>query len=207
MKTDTGQRTEEQDWVERRVRAVESHYTAFMALQEIGVDMIEEHTSQQVFCPFHDNKNTPAARYYSSSGRKPAHFWCFKCKDRLGGIGVYAKSKNIKFMDALSALEKRFKVKVPRRPESSPIAHIEKDSGYESQAWADVPRFLGILEKKLSRIRDKSGISEYVRLCRLIDAIEWDFNLIGKANADMIKAMMKASSMMDVIANLEDPLA
>jgi hypothetical protein len=200
------ERTEDQEWVDRRVAEVGRAYTAYQALTEAGVEIPDEASSFSVFCPFHDNKRTAAARYYASSGRAPPHFWCWVCKLRLEGVGLYARLKGVGFMEGLTALERRFRISVPRKPEGSPIVPTERNSAYVSQAWADVPRFLVILEGKLREVRPKSGIVEYVKYCRLLDAVQWDFDVTGVATPDMAAALAKVACMMDDVMMAGDPL-
>lgn len=202
------ERTEDQEWVDRRVTEVGRAYNAYQALVEFGVEMADESSSQQVPCPLpgHGPDNRPSSRYYSASGRNPSHFYCFKEKLRLDGIGLYAHLKGMKFMEALSALERRFGVKVPKRPEGVPIAPSDRGDGYVSEAWGDVPRVLVILEGKLKRLRDKCGMAEYVKYCRLMDAVQWDFDVLGKPTPEMVAVLMKAAAAMDDAAVRDDSL-
>ena len=109
-------------------------------------------------------------------------------------------------MEALSALERRFGVKVPKRPEGVPIAPSDRGDGYVSEAWGDVPRVLVILEGKLKRLRDKCGMAEYVKYCRLLDAVQWDFDVLGKPTPEMVAVLMKAAAAMDDAAVRDDSL-
>lgn len=189
--------TAQKQWFNRRVEAVTAVYSAYMALIENGVEIPDESTSVQIFCPFHDNKNTPAARYYSSSGREKSHFFCFKCKINLNGIGLFARFHNLKFTDALSKLERRFHIVVPKLEE--PILDVFKDKGenYKSEAWLDIPRHLAILEKKLSRTRSVAPFVDYVKICRVLDRVAWDFDKTGTPTKDMIIILKKASEKLD----------
>lgn len=190
-------KTEEQEWIQRRVSELGKHYTAFQALTDYGIEIPDEDTSYQILCPFHGDKNNPSARYYAPSGINHGHFWCFKCKIRLDGVGLYSKLNGKKFLDALSELERKYSVVVPKRPEFVGINPSDRNSGYVSDAWSDIPRFLEILEKKLIRNKKKSIFIEYVKVCRLLDNIRWDFNKSGKASSDMVAALHKASDFID----------
>lgn len=201
------QKTEEQEWIERRVREVGRAYNAYSALTEFGVELQDESTSQQIFCPFHDNKRTPAARYYAPSGRHQSHFWCFKCHTRLDGVGLYSKFKGVGFMEALSAIEKRFGISTPKRPEFIGINPSDRGSDYVSEAWGDVPRLISILEGKLGKTRDLCSLHEYVKFCRLMDAVLWDYDVLGRSTPEMTSALMRAGSMMDEIMSRENLIA
>lgn len=198
-------RTEEQEWIERRVQAVNEKFPVFTALQELGIDMVDEATDQQIQCPFpnHGPDNRPSTRYYASHGRKTGHVWCFKEKIRAETVNLIAITKGIGFMEALSSLERRFGIITPKRPDS-PIRAIERGENYTSESWSDVPRFLSVLESKLLRVKPKCSINEFVKFCRLIDAIQWDFDLSGKPSQEMVNALLKLSGLMDDISSRED---
>lgn len=190
-------KTSKQEWIDKRIEEVNRHYSAFDALIENGVEIVDELASQQLFCPFHENTRTPAARYYASSG-KDSHFYCWGCKTRLNGIGLFAKFKGIQFMEALSRLERRYSIDIPEIPEFQEIEISGRNHTYKSVAWADVNRVTEILESKLLRLRNKIGFTEYVKFCRFIDRIVWDFESNDrKITEEMNQALKKAMSMMD----------
>lgn len=199
--------TSEKEWVQRRVSAVSKRYSAYQALTDNGVEILDEATSIQLFCPFHDNKHTPAARYYAASGNNDGHFYCFSCKIRLDGIGLFSRFNNIPWFEALSKLEKKFGINIPKVDLTSPIAIVDRGEGYKSSARSDIPRMLTLLESKLTRCRSKASLPEYVRVCRVLDEIEWNFDISGKADENMITSISRAEDLMnDVMNRPEDPL-
>ena len=190
------------EWISRRINAVRSVYTAYQCLCEngLGNDIPDEHTATQIKCPIHGVDNNPSARYYPRSGNRHDHFFCFRCKLNLDSIGLFAKFKGIRFMDALSDLEKRFRVQIPRRPEGPEIVEpTDRGASYVSDKWSDVPRVLVILETKLLRIRDRCSMSDYVKFCRLLDAVSWDYDKAQKATPEMTAALKKTMDKMDDI--------
>lgn len=195
-------KTLDQEWVRERIKAVSERYDAFDALVESGIELAERDFTVQISCPFpeHGPDNTPSARYYAADGSDRAHFYCFKCRIRLDGIGLLAKMRGIEFMRALSELERRFGIKVPRRPDVS--IGVPTDKGSTSEAWGDVPRVLNHLEKKLSRVRNKASMLEYVKWCRVIDAVRWDLDHNGgKSTPDMVAVLMKLKTVMDGVGD------
>lgn len=190
-----------QEWMQRRAEAVERMYGAYDVLTEHGVEISERGTNQQVLCPFHNEKN-PSARYYGATGKE--HFHCFGCKAHGSAIGLYARFENLKFGEALSKLEKRFGIKTPKRPEDAVReSSVEKNSKYESEAWGDVPRVLEMLEKKLMRLRDRVAMHDFVRFCRVIDTVRWDYEHNScKATQPMIDILIKLRKIMDDSINV-----
>jgi len=199
-------KTEQQEWTNRRISEVNKFYSAYNALVEKGIELLDESTSLQILCPFHDDKNKPSARYYAASGNKASHFYCFKCKDRLDGIALHSRFNSNKYYESLSALEKRFGIKVPKKPDNVHIPLVERTAGYKSSAWNDVPRFLEILENKLIRNRHKATLPEYIKVNRMMDAIRWDHNVTGSSTPEMISSLEKASRFIDSFFVVEELL-
>ena len=192
-------RTADQEWVKERIRAVSERFDAFDALIEHGIELLERETTTQIQCPLpgHGPDNRPSARYYATAGSDLAHFYCFKCKERLDGIGLTAKLRGMEFMRALSELERRFGIKTPRRPDVSIGLPADKSGMYESEAWADIPRVVAMLEAKLSRMREKVALLDYVKWCRVLDAVQWDLDHGIVAMPQMLSVLMKLKSIMD----------
>jgi hypothetical protein len=192
-------RTADQEWVKERIKAVSERYDVFDALIECGVELGERDMTTQIQCPLpgHGPDNRPSARYYAADGSGPAHFYCFKCKINHNGISMMAALRGMEFMRALAELEHRFSIKTPRRPEVSIGVPEDKSGAYESEAWADVPRVLAMLETKLVRLRDKTALLDYVKWCRVIDAVRWDLDHCGGvANPNMVSVLMKLKIIM-----------
>lgn len=201
--TDTKIKTEFQEWIGRRVESVRKKYTAYQCLIENGFGDVlgDEASAIQISCPLpeHGPDKRPSARYYPSDGRRPYdNVHCFKCKAHLDSINLYARLKGQKFIDALSTLERRFGIKVPRKPEPTPIAApIDRDSNFVSEKWSDIPAVLLVLENKLKRIRDRCSMIDYIKFCRVIDAVRWDFDRIQKVTPEMANILSRSMQLMD----------
>lgn len=194
--------TVHQDWIRRRKQAVLERYSAFDALVEFGHggELVDPDTPVQMFCPFHDNKNTPAARYYPASGHRSSYVHCYgSCKASWDGVSMLMRFRGVEFMEALKELERRFKIKVPQRPEESlPEPKDRSSPTYESESWGDVQRVLAILEKKLSGLRGLVSMQDYVKFCRVLDAVQWDYDAArGQQSHEMVSALARLRQMMD----------
>lgn len=189
-------RTDVQEWVQRRAAAVMDVYTTYDALLEGGVDVGEPGEDMQIPCPFHPDTR-PSARYYARSGRD-ARFHCFKCKYHLHSIDVFAKFKNLEFMEALKQLERRFRINVPKIPELQETPDpVDRGSDYVSEAWSDVPRVLKILEDRLTRLRYVVPMGEYIKFCRVLDSVKWDFDRLGSPGPGMVEILGTVKKMME----------
>ncbi len=199
------EKTSVQEWIQRRVAAVRENYTAFQCITERGIEVPDDSTPYQIPCPFHGADNRPSARYYPKSGHKNDYVRCFKCKENWDSINLYSKFNGKRFMDALQDLERRFRIKIPQRPESPEITEpAERKDSYVSNLWQDVPRVLALIEDKLIRVREKCSLTDYVRFCRVMDAVQWDFDKVGKSLPAMSAALQKLMKRIDEILTLPD---
>ena len=196
----SGDRTADQQWVRDRIKAVSERYDVHDALIEFNIEVDDRDVTLQIQCPLpgHGPDNRPSARYYATDGSSSAHFYCYKCKMRLDGVGLFAKMKGLDFMRALSELERRFSIKTLKRPEASLQAPIDKSGTYESKAWEDVPRMINMLEAKLLRLRPTAPLVDYVKWCRFLDAVMWDIDKNGgQPMAHMAASLVKLKEAMD----------
>jgi len=194
-----------QEWVARRVAAVRDVYSTFDVLMERGIQEVpDKSTPMQISCPFHGPDNKPSARFYpAGSGRSYDIVRCFKCKENWDCINFYAKFKGLKFMDALVELERRFRIRVPRRPEAPEFTEpVDRGANYISDKWEDVPRTLTLLESKLTRVRDKVPLSDFVKFCRVLDVVQYDLDKAsGKQNPEMVKVLKKLREAMNSVGD------
>ncbi len=172
-------------------------YSAFDCLVENGIELSSPTEDMQIPCPFHPDSR-PSARYYSR-GVKDGRFHCFKCRFHLHSVALYAQFRNMEFMKALVELERRFRIKIPLRPEAPEIKDpVDRGSDYISPAWQDVPRVLKILEARLPNLRKKIPLEDYVKFCRVLDNVVWDLEKSGgEQNESMVIALHKVLTMMD----------
>lgn len=199
-------KTAYQEWVQTRIQAVRQAFTTYDALIAAGVDSVPDpQTATQISCPLHSPDRTPSARYYPRSGVRHDHVHCFTCKKSVDSIGLYAHFKGIRYMDALTELERKFHVRIPKRPDSPEIQDpVDRGANYVSNQWSDVPRMLSLIETKLSRIRGKCSLVDYVKFCRVIDAVAWDLEKLQSPTAGMSQVLKKTLVMIDEVGSLPD---
>jgi hypothetical protein len=192
------EKTSVQEWIARRASAVRKAYTAYDALVENGIDSVPDQTTPtQISCPFHGKDNRPSARYYPASGSHSDYVRCYTCKENWDSINLLAKFRGLRFMQALSDLERRYGIKIQRHPEENLIdAPSERKSSYQSTEWNDIPRVLKLLESKLVRLRDKVAMLDFIKWCRVLDAVQWDLEHDGP-NESMSKVLQKLRNLMD----------
>lgn len=202
MPRNTAESTAIQEWIRRRADAVRKSYSAFDCMVEHGQAemLVDPTTPVQVFCPFHGNVNTPAARYYPSLGGRSDYVRCYRCKESWDCLNLYMKFQGLDFMESLKRLERRYGIRIPQKPEVADFAEpIDKSSSnYVSPAWRDVPRVMTILEKKMLRLREAIPLPEYVKFCRVLDSVQWDLDHgDGKPTEGMIQVLSRLRGMVD----------
>ena len=201
-------KTEQQKWIQRRVDAVKTAYTAYDSMVENGYgdNLIGKDTAIQVSCPFHGTDSRPSARYYPISGHKSDYVRCYFCKENWDSLNLYMKFKNMNFMNVLHVLERRFNIKIPLRPEDTTIKEPEdrSSSNFVSEAWSDVPRVLELLEKKLMRLRNSAPLIDFIKFCRVLDRVSWDYDLAkGNQTDDMVSILLKLKNVMDNVQTMD----
>jgi hypothetical protein len=195
------EQTSIQDWVQRRISAVHEVYSAYDCLSEHGInDIPDKTTPTQIKCPLpeHGPDNRPSARFYPALGVRSDYVHCYKCHLSMDSINLHSKFKGLKFMEALQDLERRFRIRIPRRPDIQEYKEpTDRGSDYTSNQWADVPQVLKVLESKLKRMRDKVAMGDFVKFCRVLDAIQWDIDHNGNLSTPaMVAALQKLRTMM-----------
>jgi len=204
--------TTAQEWIRRRADAVRAKYTAYACLHEHGhgEHLVDEDTPISIFCPFHGNVNTMAARYYPASGRKSDYVRCFRCHENWDCLNLHMKFKGQTFMEALRELERRFRIQVERQPEEAePEPVVDKSSSnYVSEAWSDVPRVLFMLEERLGRMRETASLHEFVRFCRVLDSVSYDLDRAkGEQTQEMVEVLAALRARMDASQAAADILS
>lgn len=200
--------TAHKDWIRRRTDAVRKAYTAFDAMAEHGHgDAIPDpDTPTQLSCCFHGPDNRPSARYYPKMGGDHDYVRCYTCQENWDSLNLFMKFRGLPFIDALKDLERRFRIRVPERPDSPELEEPsdKSSSDYVSAAWQDVDRVLPILERKLLRLRDMAPMTDYVKFCRVLDAVQWDLDRNdGNPMPQMILILDKLRKMMDSVRPLD----
>ena len=197
-----------QEWISRRTSAIRQVYSVFDCLIEKGIEEVPDaSTPTQMACMFHGADNRPSARYYPREGGRSDRIRCFKCSETWDAVSLYAKFRGVRFMDGLAELERRFHIKTPQRPEAAEFSEfIDRGSSYISNEWKNIPRVLDIAEAKLIRVRDRCGMDDFVKFCRVVDIVRYDFDKLGRGNADMFAILQKLFERMDEIGSLPDDL-
>lgn len=160
------------DWMTARVEAIHQRISASDVLSRYGVKLrYSGGRPEQMFCPFHGNSRTPAARYHPRDPRSPDHVWCFVCNERWDCIALFRKFENLtgdKFSVALRALERAYGIVLPETP---PVLDDEPDD-HERQ---EIDEMLVICEQSLKQYRKAFDMKAYFTVGSILDRLRWQF--------------------------------
>jgi hypothetical protein len=176
------------NWIKKRSEKVREFFGAYDALVENGVELVDKYTSFQISCilPGHGVDANPSARYYSGSDSGNDHYYCFRCKARLDGIGIISRLRGIRYIESLDSLEKRFGI-IPPRFEDFGLhqAPIDKSGGYTSFRWDDSENLLEIIEEKIERNRKKFSLEDVIEFSRRTDEVYYMISSGGDKNLSL----------------------
>jgi hypothetical protein len=162
-----------QRWLTSRIETVHDRITAADVLSRYGVKLqYDGNRAEQVFCPFHGNTRTQAARYHPADAKSPDHVWCFVCNKRWDCIGLYrefeALGEGAKFSAVLRGLERAYGILPPEVPsviEDEPDRH-ELDKIEEDFAAC---------EMRLKNGRKAFDMKGYLTVGSILDRLRWQF--------------------------------
>ena len=161
-------------WMTSRTETVHEVISAADVLGRYGVKLqYDGGRAEQMFCPFHGNTNTPAARYHPADTKSPDHVWCFVCNKRWDCIALYREFENFgteaKFSAVLRSLERAFGIIPPEMP-----AVIEEE--HEDYERADIEAKMAICETRLKAGRKAFDMRGYLMVGSILDRLRWSFD-------------------------------
>lgn len=106
-------------WMKARIDAIHHKVSAADVLRENGVQLrYGGSRPEQVFCPFHGNTRTMAARYHPEEGTSRAGIWCFGCNKRFDAITLWKQFHGFEgsFGSLLRSIERAYGLEPPESP-------------------------------------------------------------------------------------------
>jgi hypothetical protein len=175
------------DWIQTRIETVHQRVSASDVLSRYGVKLrYSGGRAEQMFCPFHGNKRTPAARYHPRDTRKPDHVWCFVCNEQWDCINLYKKFENLtseKFSQVLRGLERAYGI----TPPETPSVHEDEPDDLER---ADVDMAFAVAEARLKGARKAFDMNAYLTVGSILDRLRWQFEN-GKVLAPTVRQTLQ----------------
>ena len=125
-----GQADQHSRWMKARVEALHNKVSAADVLAENGIRLrYGGARPEQVFCPFHGNTRTMAARYHPEEGTSRAGIWCFGCNKRFDAITLWREFHSFEgsFGSLLRSMERAYGLEVPEAPPEGVIEEAAED--------------------------------------------------------------------------------
>jgi len=161
------------EWIAARIGVIHQRISAHDVLSRYGTKLrYGGGRAEQIFCPFHGNTRTPAARYHPRDTRSNDHVWCFVCNEQWDCIELFRKFENLtgnKFSAVLRALERAYGI-MP--PESPPVADDEPDDHERNE----VEMAFTVAETRLRHARKAFDMRGYLTIGSILDRLRWQFD-------------------------------
>jgi hypothetical protein len=160
------------DWQSSRIDMIHHRISASDVLERYGVRLrYSGGRAEQIFCPFHGNTRTMAAKYYIRDNRSPDHVFCYVCNERWDCIALYRKFENLaegKFSAVLRSLERAYGITPPDTP-----AALESEADDHERAEIDVE--FTVAESRLKHARKAFDMRGYLMVGSVLDRLRWQF--------------------------------
>jgi hypothetical protein len=176
-------------WIQARVDTIHSRVSAADILSRYSVKLrYGGQKPEQMFCPFHGNKRTMAARYHPKDVRNTDHVWCFVCCDKgpWDCIELFRRFENLtgdRFSAVLRHLERAYGI-IP--PDTPPVVDDEPDDSerIEIEAQFDTCDF------RLRNARNAFEMKSYLTVGSIIDRLHWAYEN-GKVEAPTVRDTLR----------------
>ena len=160
-------------WRAGRIEVIHQTVTAADVLSRNGVKLrYSGKRPEQIFCPFHGNTKSMAARYHPADARKPDHVWCFVCNKQWDCIELFKKFENYtgKFSGLLRTIERDYGITPPEVPTVVP------DDDSNEREWAEIALMMEVCERRLKSARAAFELRSYLILGSVLDKLQHGIN-------------------------------
>lgn len=160
-------------WIAERITTIHATASAADVLRRNGVKLrYGGKRPESIFCPFHGNTKTMAARFHPADSRKPDHVWCFVCNEQWDCISLTKKFEGYtgKFSGLLRIIERDYGITPPEAPPIVP------DDEPDERELASVLLDLDVCERRLKMARRAFGMQGYLILGSVLDRVTHGLN-------------------------------
>jgi hypothetical protein len=155
-------------WIAERVQTIHATVSAADVLQRHGVKLrYRGQRAEQMFCPFHGNTRTMAARFHPSDARKPDHVWCYVCQKQWDSIALTKQFEGYEggFSGLLRLIERDYGITPPEAPS------VVYDEGPDQGDLLEVISTIDICERRLLGARSAFDMRSYLLLGSVLDKV------------------------------------
>lgn len=185
----------EKSYLDARIENIKDSITVVDLMNFFGVRVEYSDRACQVRCPFPGHKRDDAvksARIYPDTNM----FYCFVCTtgQPWDVIEFTMKYENLSFLEALSFLEREFKIDLIDEklfPEeiSQEVEEALRQSFQKREIR--VEDRIRALEKQIIRSRDALTLKQYYKLFLALDKLAFDFRQENKSQSEVIGLLKK----------------
>jgi len=144
----------------------------------------------QYKCPFHSmgGDAKPSARVYEEGSG-----YCWGCGKPYDSISFVRQYEGLGFAETLRYMEKTFglnpfQIQVQEKKEVTPPAKM-MEQVFESETKADPTNYLESINRLLITNRDELDLNYYLKMCILLDRLEFDHGKKSISDQDMINIL------------------
>ena len=157
-------------WREECVTLIHAHVSAYDVLQRNGIKLrYGGNRAESIFCPFHGNTRTMAARYHAADARSSDHVWCFACNPKRpwDAITLYGKFVEYqgKFTGLLRTIARDYGITLPEVPTGG----VPEDPAKLEMAEAALE--LDVCERLLKSAKEAFDMKSYLILGSVLDKL------------------------------------
>ena len=155
-------------WMAERIVSIHANVSAADVLSRHGVRLrYNGQRPEQMYCPFHGNTRSMAARFHPATARRSDHVWCFVCHEQWDAITLTKKFEGYegKFSGLLRLIERDYGIQTPEAPSALP----EDEPDAEEALGVGV--LLDVCERRLRQARRAFSMRSYLVLGSVLDKV------------------------------------
>lgn len=155
-------------WMAERILAIHANVSAADVLSRHGIKLrYGGQRPEQLYCPFHGNTKSMAARFHPSDARRSDHIWCFVCAEQWDAITLTKKFEGYegRFSGLLRIIERDYGLTTPEAPAVIP-GDAQDDRGV-----LEVQELLDVCEKRLRLARRVFEMRGHLLLGSVLDRV------------------------------------
>mgnify|MGYP000437791807 CR=1 FL=1 len=153
-------------WMKARINNIHHAISAGDVLLHNGVRLrYGGGRAEQIFCPFHGNTRTMAARYHPESSQSKSGVWCFACNERFDAIGLWKRFHNFEgsFGSLLRSIEKEYGIEVPEAPPESVQEEAAEDH--------ELQQLFEVCESRLRQARRAFSLEGFLTVSTILEKL------------------------------------
>jgi hypothetical protein len=172
------------DAFQQRIDAIHSAVSVRDLLQAHGVKFKYSSDRRENFsCPFHGRDAKPSVTYFPSTDDRPAHAWCYVCREQWDAISLYKKLNGFEggFGKLLFTIEREYGLETPKQ--------VSRDHPtFRRQKAGPHDHLFEIAERRMKSAVGAIRLDDWARLSVVLDRI---YDLPPKDQGPLLKSFLE----------------